>query len=408
MAEFAYKAIGSDGSMVEGQLSAAGRQDAMRLLTGQGMRPVRIDEKAGKVAAEAAKESAFAFQRGVGSKDLERFTRQLSNLLRASVPLARALQILSRESANKAAAAQWKAIRDLVVDGISLADAMAQYPAVFPRVYAAMVRAGETGGFLALVLSQVADFQAREKEMRAKLGAALIYPAVLLCLAIGVVIFLLTFFIPRFQTMFAGFGAELPLLTRVIIGASDIVRGYGPFLAVGAVLAFFGARAWLASSEGRRQWEQKVLELPIVGSLAARFAMTRFCRMLGTLTKAGVELLTALRVARESLGNQTLIDAIDEATERVRKGEALSASLANSPKLFPPTVIEMIAVAEESGRLDEELVTLAETTEKELDAQLRTTVALAEPLLLFLMAAFIGTIFIGMVIPIFTIQDYIK
>ncbi|CAN5232243.1 GspF family T2SS innner membrane protein variant XcpS [soil metagenome] len=395
--------------MVEGRLSAGGRQEAMRALSAQGVRPVKLQEAGTVKPAAGAGESMFSFGSSrVTTRDLERFTRQLSNLLRASVPLARALQILARESSSKAAAEQWKAVRDLVVDGISLGDAMAQFPAVFPRVYVAMVRAGELGGFLSLVLGQVADFQAREKEMKSKLASALIYPAVLMTLAIGVMIFLLTFFIPRFQTIFTGFGGTLPLLTRVIIGISDAARTYGIFVVILIAVGIVSARTYLASAEGRRQWQSTILRMPLVGSLLARFAMARFCRMLGTLTHAGVELITALRVARESLGNQTLTDAIENTTERVKRGESLSGSLAESKNLFPPSVIEMISVAEESGRLDEELVSLAEVTEKELDGQLRTTVALAEPLLLFFMAAFIGTIFIGMVIPIFTIQDYIK
>jgi type II secretory pathway component PulF len=234
------------------------------------------------------------------------------------------------------------------------------------------------------------------------------YPAVLLCLAIGVLIFLLVFFIPRFQTLFEGFDAALPALTQVIVGVSNIVRNYGLYLAAGIGAAIFFGRQWFAKESSRRLWESWLLKAPVVGPLAAQIAMARFCRMLGTLLGAGVSLISALSVSRRSLGYQTLIDLVTDSTERVKKGEPLGASLAECRALFGGSTLEMIAVAEESGRLDGELVRLAGVTEITLDRQLKTAVALAEPLMLFAIAGFIGTIFVGMVIPIFTIQDYIK
>ena len=390
----------------------------MRQLALKGLQPIRLTEAGGNGngaggsgAGGAADETFLGLRmpaRKVSHKALENFTRQLASLLAAGVSLSRALQILSRESSNKAAAAVWKSVHDRVIDGMALAEAMALHPETFPRVYLAMVRAGEAGGFLPVVLDQIGEFQAREKELKGKVVTAMIYPAVLMTLAIAVLIFLLVFFIPRFQGIFAGFGAALPLLTRIIIRASEVMIHYGLFVAVAVVIAIYAVRQWLASEQGRRTWQRWLLKMPVVGPLSARFAMTRFCRMLGTLTASGVELIQALRVARESIGNQTLVDAVGESIERVQKGEALAASLADCPQLFEGSVIEMISVAEESGRLDKELVRLAEVTEKELDGRLRMAVSLAEPLLLFLMAGFIGTIFVGMVIPIFTIQDYIK
>jgi type II secretory pathway component PulF len=218
----------------------------------------------------------------------------------------------------------------------------------------------------------------------------------------------MVFFIPRFQTLFAGFDAALPLLTQVIVGCSDVIRHYGLWVVAAIGVGIYFGRKWFALESSRRTWERWVLHAPIVGPLAAKIAMARFCRMLGTLLGAGVSLITALSVARRSLGNQTLIDLVTDSTERVTKGEALGASLADSRILFAGSTLEMIAVAEESGRLDKELIRLANVTEITLDRQLKTAVALAEPLMLFLIAGFIGTIFVGMVIPIFTIQDYIK
>jgi len=271
-----------------------------------------------------------------------------------------------------------------------------------------MVEAGETGGFLDVVLAQIADFQAREKDLRGKVTAALVYPAILVVLALGVLIFLLVFFIPRFQEIFRGFNAELPLLTQMIIDTSNAVRGYGLFIAAVLAVAIFSLRTWFRSAKGRRSWEGFILRLPQLGPLLAVFAMARFCRMLGTLLSAGVPMINALNVARRSIGNQILVDAVSESIDRVKEGKPLGKSLARNRELFPGAIVEMISVAEESGRLDQELLRIANVTEGDLDRQLKNAVALIEPLLLFLIAAFIGTIFIGMVYPIFSLQDHIK
>jgi type II secretory pathway component PulF len=412
---FQYKGLQANGAVAEGTLEATGRTEAFRQMESLGLRPVSLAEQA---AAAAAKKPAPSLNLGsldlfkssdrVTPRALENFTRLLSSLLAAGVPLSRALTILCREASNPAASAKWREVYDLVIDGMSLADAMAKSPKVFPRVYVAMVQAGETGGFLDVVLGQIADFQSREKDLRSKVMTAMLYPSILLVLALGVVVFLLTFFIPRFQSVFAGFGASLPLLTQAIIGVSGIVRSYG-LLVVGVVgFSLFFLRTWFASEKGRRTWEGLVLRAPIVGKLVARFAMARFCRMLGTLLGAGVPLVQGLNVARKSIGNQILVDAVAQSIERVQQGGQLGASLADCKGLFPGSVLEMISVAEESGRLDAELVRISEVTESDLDRELKTAVAFAEPLMLFLIAGFIGTIFIGMVIPIFTLQQYIK
>ena len=433
MALFQYRALQADGTIADGEIEAGGRQEAFRQMEGRGLRPIRLAERNGgngpaknaakiqsrESAKEPAKESKLAgsplsmkLSLGGGNKVsarmLENFTRLLSSLLAAGVPLSRAMVILCKEASSPAAAAKWKQVYDLVIDGMSLADAMAKSPETFPRVYVAMVEAGETGGFLDVVLGQIADFQAREKEMRSKVMTALLYPVILLVLALGVLVFLLVFFIPRFQLIFAGFGASLPLLTQLIVSTSYLMRSYGLFLLAGLGITGFLIRNWLVSEKGRRAWEGLILRAPVVGPLVAQFAMSRFCRMLGTLLGAGVPLINGLNVARRSIGNQILVDAVSNSIERVKEGKPLGASLADCRALFSGSVLEMISVAEESGRLDQELVRIANVTEGDLDRQLKAAVALAEPLMLFCIAGFIGTIFIGMVIPIFTLQDYIK
>lgn len=421
MPSFAYKAMQRDGVLTEGRLDASNRHEAMRQVEILGLKPIRLAEAAAGAGAKGASGSAPAgattspfagIKLGgpgkITARMLENFTRLLSSLLAAGVPFSRALVILHREAAAPVAKAKWKEIHDLVVDGMSLSDAMARSPETFPRVYVAMVEAGEAGGFLDVVLAQIADFQAREKELQGKVVTAMMYPAILLILAMGVLIFLLVFFIPRFQLVFQGFNAELPLLTQIIVKTSEGVRGYGLFIAAGLVVGFISLRNWFKSPKGRRSWEGMILRLPTIGPLLAQFAMARFCRMLGTLIGAGVPLINALNVARRSIGNQILVDAVSESIDRVKEGKPLGASLAQNRDLFPGAVVEMISVAEESGKLDQELLRIANVTEGDLDRQLKTVVAMAEPLMLFLIAALIGTIFIGMVIPIFSLQDHIK
>jgi type II secretory pathway component PulF len=414
MALFQYKALQLDGKLAEGQLEAGGRQEAFRQMEERGLKPISLAEKAAakvdKVLGAAPAKKSFGLQsNNVTPRELENFTRLLSSLLAAGVPLSRALVILCREASSPVAAAKWKQVHDAVIDGVSLAEAMNKSPETFPRVYVAMVEAGEAGGFLDVVLAQIADFQARQKDLRSKVTAAMLYPAILLVLACGVLVVLMVFFIPRFQKMFAQFpGAKLPAITQIIIAISHATIHYGLWIGVGLVIAGFLVRAWAVSEKGRRIWEGLILRSPIIGPLMGQFAMARFCRMLGTLLGAGVPLVQGLNVARKSIGNQILVDAVSNSIERVKEGGQLGKSLGECRDLFRGSVLEMISVAEESGRLDVELVRVAVVTEGDLDRQLKTTVAFAEPLMLFFIAAFVGTIFIGMTLPIFTLQDYIK
>jgi type IV pilus assembly protein PilC len=224
-----------------------------------------------------------------------------------------------------------------------------------------------------------------------------------------VVFFLLTFFIPQFSKIFEQFGGNLPLLTRVIVSASNLVTSIwglvtALFVAAGGIFLYFGVQ----SDSGRRRMERVLLATPVLGTIIASFALVRFTRMLGTLLGAGVPLVASLKVAREAIGNQTLSDTVAKAIEEVQRGSSLSKSLSGSSRLFPASVIETIAVAEETGRLDKELVRVSSSYEGDLDRQLRILVSAAEPLLLFIMAGLIGTIVVGMLLPVFKLQELVN
>jgi type II secretory pathway component PulF len=412
MPTFAYKAIQPNGAIAEGVLDAPGRPDALRQIETLGLRPVNLAEKsAASAKGSPALPGNFSFKfesKKVSPKALENFTRLLSSLLAAGVPLSRALVILSKEAKSPVVAAKWREVLDQVVDGMSLADAMAKSPETFPRVYIAMVEAGEAGGFLDVVLAQIAEFQSRQKELKSKVLTAMIYPCILFCMATLMMSALLVFFVPMLRSVFATLHGTLPLITQIIIAASNFVRSYGIFIAIGLIAAGVLLRTWVSSEKGRRVWEGFILRVPMIGPLVAQFAMARFCRMLGTLLGAGVPLVQSLNVARRSIGNQILVDAVGRSIEQVQQGGRLGQSLADCKVLFSSSALEMISVAEESGKLDVELVRLAGVTEADLNRNLQTTVSFAEPVLLFFIAGFIGIIVIGMLLPVLSMSAYIK
>ena len=402
MPQFVYRAVDSQGHEVTATLEAPSRKSVIERLSAQQLCPVTIEAE-GKEAAQSLFRSAR-----VSKLEVEAFTRELASLLQAGVALSRALAILGRETSKENTKQQWQAVGNYVSGGMSLADALAQFPRSFPSVTIAMVRAGETGGFLDLVLSQIADFRTREQDLIGKVRAALIYPIILAVMSTAILIFLLTYFIPRFATMFDEFGGTLPLLTQAIVSFSDILLHYGLLLVAGIALALMGLQRYLATPEGRYAMERTLLRVPLLGTAIGRFALIRFCRMLGTLVGAGVPLVTALHTAKEAIGNEVLAEAVSTAIENVQRGQTLARSLALCPELFPASVIEMVSVAEESGRLEQELVRLAGTYEQNLDRHLKMMVAIAEPAMLFLMAVLVGTVVIGMLLPIFNLQELIQ
>lgn len=399
MPVFSYKAIDEKGNTVSDTVVSHSRKAAIDELFLRGMNPSQVEERA------AEQKGPQRLSGRLSRKDIEAFTRELGNLLAAGLSLSRALKILSRESSKPAAKKLWQDVHDNVANGTSLADALRQWPKYFSSIYIAMVQAGETGGFLELVLEQIANFRSREQDLKSRVQSALIYPIILTVLALFILLFLLVYFIPRFSSIFAEFGGTLPALTQGIVATSEFVMKYWLFIAGAITLIVLMVRSYLQREEGKAAFEKWILEVPVFGQLTARFAFVRFARMLGTLMNAGVPLLTALHVAKEAIGNRTLADTVNDSIEKVRKGVSLSQGLRECPKLFSGSNIEMISVAEESSRLGEELARLAEVNETELDRNLKTVVAFAEPAMLFFMAAFVGTIVIGMLLPIFNLQE---
>src|SRR5438477_3163092 len=274
MGIFAYTALDATGRQLNGTIPADTRAEAMDHVINRGLSPISVNEE--KVAA-AVKVSTST---RVSQAAVESFTRELANLLAAGLPLSKALHLLRREASTPGAKNVWSAVHDEVIGGISLADAMAKWPKVFSSVYVAMVRAGESGGFLPIVLQQIADFRTREQDLKGKVKAALVYPIVLAVFAAAVLTFLLTFFIPKFQGVFAEFGGKLPTLTLMVVAASNVMIHYGWIVALLLVGAFITIKRSMATEAGRRVFERMLLKTPAIGQVTARFALVRFCRML--------------------------------------------------------------------------------------------------------------------------------
>ncbi len=397
MPVFVYQALTATGQRCRGTIEANDPLAAQSLLEDSFLVPITIDQGPG---GDGGPRPAPAQVLG--------FTRSLAGLLAGGVPLSRALTVIEQETVDRRTRALWSDIHHRVRDGSSLADALAAHPHVFSAVFIAMVRSGETGGFLDTVLEQVADYMERQRELRSKVTAALVYPSLLALVSAAVVLFLLLWFIPRFAELFASFGQELPLLTRTIQHLSSSLLAHGWLLA-GLVIGGAGAgHALLRHPRWNNLWQRLRLGLPGLGPVILVAARVRFCRMLGTLLHAGVPLLNALDVARATIGNRVVEGGLGTVLERVRHGDSLRRAFDDLDRLLPDTSREVLAVAEDAGCLPRELLRLAETGDRDLDRRLRSLAALLEPLLLLVMATIVGLIVIGMLLPIFDLWSAVS
>jgi len=322
---------------------------------------------------------------------------QLADLLRAGVPLLRALTVLCAQTSAPALAAVLREVREDVAGGHALADAMAKHPHVFPELHASMVRAGEKGGFLEDVLSRLAEFVSRQDALRNKFIGAMIYPCILLFGAVAAVVFIMTFVVPGIRSVLEG--QDLPLPTRIVFTVSDTLKHHYLYLLGALLLTVAAFMAYFQTGGGRQLRDRLQLRTPGFGRIYTMVALCRFCRVFGTLLANGIPLLQALRIAKDSTGNRILSEAIDRAAENVRHGEPLAAPLAAS-RVFPPVIVDMIAVAEESNTLDKVLLEIATTQEERTARQIDFVVRMLEPLLLVIMGLVIGFIAVALLLPI--------
>jgi general secretion pathway protein F/type IV pilus assembly protein PilC len=407
MPQFAYKAKKDDGSVVTGTLQAESERSALDSLGRMGVFPLQIESRAeDKVTARAAAAPRQVARR-IKSSEVSLFTRQLADLLRAGVPLNRALETLATQTTNLTLSEMIREIGKQVSAGATLHEALAKYPKAFSGLYLSMVRAGETGGFLEDVLHRLALFIEKDQELRSRISSAMAYPILLIVIGTFAIGFLMVFFIPRFSEIFKKMGDGLPLPTQIVMGVSYFMRDYWMFVFMGVVALMFGWKRLMAVAAGRRMIDRLKIQIPLFGDIVKKNAVSRFARTLGTLLKSGVAILSALDISKAAMGNVVLQEDIDEASAGVKQGKGLAEILRQS-RYFPAMVTDMIAVGEEGGNLDEVLVNVAESYDVQVERAVRVFVALFEPALLLVMAALVGFIVIAMLLPVFTLSTMVK
>lgn len=401
MANYVYEARDRSGKRVSGTLTAETRQAALRDLDRQDLLPIEL-----KTVEEAQDGGGWRLTRRiVTTRRLAMLYAQLSDLLNAGVPLLRSLDVLSRQSRKRPALARvLDDVRGHVAGGQSLAEALGHYPGVFPALHVAMVRAGERGGFIEDVFARLATFTERQDEMRSKIIGSLAYPMFLVLVGLLVVIALLVFFVPKFAQFFDPERMELPGMTVVLLAVSTGIREHSMLIIIGLTGTVALVYAALASPRGRRWWDRAKLRFPLLGQVWSLLAVSRFCRILGTLTGAGVAILSSLRIARDSIGNETLAEIVDDAIEAVRAGEPLAVPLGKDG-YFPADILDMISVAEQSNTLDTVLVNVAESTERRLARSIDTMVRLLEPVLLLIIALLVFVVAFSLLMPIFNLSS---
>ena len=401
MPAFEYTARRTAGGVVTGVVEAASQREVLQRLAEQSLFPVRITE-----AAPAAR--GVLSQRRVAPRHVATLYRQLADLLRSGVPLLRSLDILERQASHPKLAAVLGQLRGDVAEGTSLADAMARHPRVFTDLASSMVRAGQEGGFLEDVLGRIADFTDHQEEVKSRVLGAMIYPAFLLGVTFVVLIVMLTVFVPRFQPIFERMREtnELPVLTDALLATSSFLQRHWLLLLFGGVVAGAAVAGWLRSEPARLVIDRMKLRMPGFRHIWRGLAVARFTRILGTLLANGISILTALRIAKDSAGNRVLAAVINDAADHVAGGNALAGPLRASGQ-FPPDVIEMIAVGEESNSLDRVLVNIAEATERRITRQVDLLVRMLEPVLLLVMALVVLLVVAALLMPVFNASTMI-
>ncbi|MDY6972451.1 MAG: type II secretion system F family protein [Thermodesulfobacteriota bacterium] len=406
MAVYTYKATDSTGKIVKGTLEATGEKGVVAGLQDMGYIPIRV----GLAGAERrrfdfdmSKDVLSTFKR-ISQKDVMMFTQDLSSLLEAGLPVDRALSVLIDVTENERFKEVIGDVVKAVHGGSYLSDALAKFPKVFSSFYVNMVKAGEAGGVLETVLSRLGVFLETSQDLKDYIKSAMVYPVFLVFVGGVSIIILLTFVIPKFSIIFSDMGEAIPMSTRLLLGFSEMLRKYWLFIfgALGALI--FCTRKYLMTQAGRLKGDQYKLDLPICGDLVKKVEVARFARTLGTLTRSGVPILQAISLVKNTIGNSVIALSMGEVYERVKEGERLSKPLGETG-VFPSLAIQMITVGEETGRLDDMLLRVAENYEKVVRNMVKRFVSFLEPAMILAMGIVVGFIVISMLMAIFSMNE---
>jgi type IV pilus assembly protein PilC len=401
---YTYKVRDRQGRMIGGTLEADSQGAVATRLRQMGYAPISI---------EAAKRGGLKMEISlpgggrVKPKDLAVFSRQFATMINSGLSLLRALTILAEQTANKRLATVIGEVRAEVEKGTALSVALAQHPKVFNRLYVAMIRSGEVGGFLDQVLLRVAETLEREVALRSKIKSAMTYPVVVFAMVLMIVSAMLVFIVPMFKNLYASLGGQLPLPTRILVGVSDVVKQGFPFVILGIILASFGFKRWISTPSGRYRMDAFKLKAPVFGPLFHKTALSRFSRTLATLLRSGVPILQSLEIVSETVNNGVLSKAVKDTQDSVREGESLAVPLAKHA-VFPAMVVQMLAVGEETGALDTMLSKVADFYDQEVEAAVEALTSLIEPILIAVMGGAVGSMVIALYMPMFNIINLIK
>lgn len=402
-ATFAYKVKDRAGKVVSGTLEAETQNQVATKLKEMGFAPLQISEEKGV----GKKELHLPWKKVAKQKELAVFSRQFATMINSGLSLLRALNILADQTDNKRFGAVIAEIRSDVEKGTSLSAALARHPKVFSRLYVAMVRAGEIGGVLDSVLLRLAETLEKDVELRSKIKSAMTYPVVVFCLVLLILTAMLIFVVPMFKNLYADLGGTLPLPTRALIAASNVVKKLWFLVAGGIIGGGWGFKRWIATENGRGLWDAFKLKAPIFGGLVHKTALSRFTRTLSVLMRSGVPILQALDIVKETVGNAVVSGALTDVQAAVKEGEAIAKPLERHA-IFPPMVVQMIAVGEETGALDTMLSKIADFYDQEIEATVSALTSLIEPILIAVMGGVVGSMVVALYMPMFNIINYIK
>ena len=400
MPNFEWKGRTRAGSNQEGVLIADNREAAINVLRRQQIQVTNIREKGREIKLVPRLPGK------VNRKRISIFTRQFSVMLDAGLPLVQCLEILGGQEENKTFAAIINEVRSDVESGASIADAMRKHPKAFDNLYTNMVAAGEAGGILDIILQRLSIYIEKIVKLNSQVKSAMIYPVAVLVIAALVVFIILWKVIPVFAQLFAGLGGEMPLLTRIVIAASNFIGRYFIFIVIVIAAGFFAINRYHETYRGRRVLDGLLLKIPVLGMLLRKIAVARFCRTLSTLTASGVPILDGLEITAKTAGNAIIEDAIMAVRKSVEEGKTVSEPLAET-KVFPAMVVQMINVGEQTGALDQMLSKIADFYEDEVDTAVAGLMKLIEPLMISVLGVVIGTIVAAMYLPLYSILSKI-
>lgn len=406
MPVFLYRALDSRGRTHEDEIVAESSAAAREGIRQKGLFPVEVNDYAqGRKLPSLL--SLFSRSRSFSAANLSDFTRQLATLLDAGLQVVPAMAILIRQSRDEASRHLLTQIRENVNEGMSLEKAMEEHPKIFTELYVSLVRAGEASGALGMILNRLADYLELQQNLRRRLSGALAYPALMVLTGASVLIFMLTFVIPRVVKIFSQAQQDLPWPTRFLINGSYVLTQYAELWLLAAAGLTAGVFLWLRTDKGLWAWEGAKLKIPLFGGLILKRAIARFGRTLGELLSAGIPILDAMTISKLVIGNRVLEHWVDRAREETHKGGALSQALERSG-YFPPVFSDMVGVGEQSGRLDDMLIRVSAHLEDESESTIQTMMSLVDPLLILVMGLAVGFVVIAVLLPLFEISQIIR